>query len=91
MLPTQESCLIGRLRVGLLRGEGELSEAEKKGLLSFSSILTGLCASGSEGDKNLTGGIKQQREVNREETGGETEKRKRKSLGRVVFLLFLTL
>lgn len=44
---SQESCLIGRLRVGLLRGDGELSEAEKKGLRSFSSIPTGLCASGS--------------------------------------------
>lgn len=50
MWPTQESCLIGRLRVGLLRGEGELSEAEKNGLRSFSSTPTGLCASGSEKD-----------------------------------------
>ena len=46
---TQESCLIGRLRVGLLRGEGELSDAAKMGLRSFSSIPAGLCASGSEG------------------------------------------
>lgn len=50
MRPTQESCFIGRRRVGLLRGEGELSEAEKKGLRSFSSTPTGLCASGSERD-----------------------------------------
>ncbi len=61
--PTQESCLIGRLRVGLLRGEGELSDAEKKGLRSFSSTPTGLCVSGSEGEtagvgERLTGEIK---------------------------------
>ena len=34
----------------MLRGEGELSEAEKKGLRSFSSTPTGLCASGYERD-----------------------------------------
>lgn len=47
--PTQESCFMGRLRVGLLRGDGELSEAEKKGLRSVSSTPTGLRASGSTG------------------------------------------
>lgn len=58
MRRTQESCLIGRLRVGLLRGEGELSEAEKKGLRSFSSIPADLCASGSEGGREVDRGNK---------------------------------
>lgn len=41
---------MGRLRVGLLRGDSELREAEKKDLRSFSSIPAGLCAAGWEGD-----------------------------------------
>lgn len=75
MWPTQESCLIGRLRVGLLRGDGELSEAEKKRLRSFSSTPTGLDASGSEGRSRC--GIRQveeQREARMVEMEGETEK-----------------
>lgn len=60
--------MIGRLLVGLLRGEGELSEAEKKGLRSFSSIPTGLCVSGSKESVEI-----KQRERNK--TGGETEMR----------------
>jgi len=65
--PTQESCLIGRLREGLLRGDGELSKAEKKGLRSFSSNPTGVHASsGSEG------GGRCGREVDGD-TAGETE------------------
>lgn len=49
---TQESCLIGRRRVGLLRGAGELMDAEKTGRRGFSSTPTGLWASGSEGQKS---------------------------------------
>lgn len=90
MWPTQESCLIGRLRVGLLRGEGELSEAEKNGLRSFSSTPTGLCASGSERDGwDIDRGMEwKQREVNMEDTGGETEKRKRKGRSTLSQLFF---
>ena len=39
---------MGRLRVGLLRGESELSEAEKNGRLGFSSSPAGFCFSESE-------------------------------------------
>lgn len=55
--PTQESCLIGRRRVGLLWGAGELMDAEKTGRRGFASTPTGLWASGSEGQKSrrLTG------------------------------------
>lgn len=49
MPPTQESCLIGRRRVGLLRGAGELMDAEKNGRRGFSSTPTGLWVSESEG------------------------------------------
>lgn len=66
--------MIGRLRVGLLRGEGKLSEAEKKGLRSFSSIPTGLCASGCD---MKTAGV--DREVDGRIKGkGETEAEDRK-------------
>lgn len=73
---------MGRLRVGLLRGEGELSEAEKKGLRSFSSAPTGLRASGSTGDGRCGRDIdrvKEQREVNTEVTEGATQKRKKEA------------
>lgn len=54
--PTQESCLIGRRRVGLLRGAGELMDAEKTGRRGgFSSTPTGLWASGSEGSGGAEG------------------------------------
>lgn len=36
---TQESCLIGRLLVGLLHGDGEWSEVDRKGFRSLSSTL----------------------------------------------------
>lgn len=36
--------------MGLLRGDGELREAEKKGLRGFSSIMVGLCTDECDGD-----------------------------------------
>lgn len=85
--PTQESCLIGRLRVGLLRGEGELSDAEKKGLRRLGSIPTGLCASGrSEGDgkcgQEVDGDTRGETKGNRKEgkdgTHPDTQQRREK-------------
>lgn len=78
--------MIGRLRLGLLRGEGELSEAEKIGLRSFSSISTGLCASGSEGDgrcgRDGDRRIRDERRTERStcgsKLGGEPEKHMRR-------------
>ena len=84
--PTQESCLIGRLRVGLLRGESELRAAEKKGRdRSLSSIRTGLWAAGCVGEvKVWTRGWREDEEKEQwkmEDTAGETERGQERGKG----------